>query len=181
MPDHDLAAAAAAGDRDAFRHIVETESPALYRICYRILGSAEEAEDAVQESFVIAYRALDTFRGEGPLGAWLARIAARHAFRRIARGRVTQPLDLAAEQPASPTSDADPLGRAIAAEQNEAVRVAVAALPEPYREVVTLRFFAELSLAEIALATDRPLGTVKTHLHRGLARVRDALAEEMAA
>ncbi len=50
-------------------------------------------------------------------------------------------------------------------------------LDEPYREVVALRFFAERSLAEIAVATDRPLGTVKTHLHRGLARLRRTLDE----
>jgi RNA polymerase sigma-70 factor (ECF subfamily) len=53
----------------------------------------------------------------------------------------------------------------------------VASLDEPYREVVALRFFAERSLAEIAAATDRPLGTVKTQLHRGLARLRRSLDE----
>jgi RNA polymerase sigma-70 factor (ECF subfamily) len=181
VPELELVAAAVAGDRDAFRRIVEAESPAVYRICHRILGSVEEAEDAVQESFVIAYRALDTYRGDGPLGAWLARIAARHAFRRVARARLIQPLATALDDPVSDSTDADPLRRALESEQNEAVRLAVAALPEPYREVVTLRFFGELSLAEIALATNRPLGTVKTHLHRGLARVRESLAEEMAA
>jgi len=75
----------------------------------------------------------------------------------------------------------DPLGAAIAAERGLAVRNAVTALKEPYREIVALRFFAELSLNEIADATGRPLGTVKTHLHRGLARLRDALAREAVA
>ena len=60
-------------------------------------------------------------------------------------------------------------------ERDAQLRAAVAALDEPYREVVALRFFAERSLAEIAVATDRPLGTVKTHLHRGLARLRTSL------
>jgi RNA polymerase sigma-70 factor (ECF subfamily) len=58
------------------------------------------------------------------------------------------------------------------------VRAAVARLDEPYREVVALRFFADLSLAEIAAETGRPLGTVKTHLRRGLARVRRSLEGE---
>jgi RNA polymerase sigma-70 factor (ECF subfamily) len=58
------------------------------------------------------------------------------------------------------------------AERAADLRLAVAALPEPYREVVTLRFFGELSLEEIARQTERPLGTVKTHLHRGLLRLR---------
>ena len=75
----------------------------------------------------------------------------------------------------------DPLGQAIAAERAARVRTAVAALGEPYRETVALRFFAELSLAEIAEQTGRPLGTVKTHLHRGLARLREAMGGEAAA
>jgi RNA polymerase sigma-70 factor (ECF subfamily) len=75
----------------------------------------------------------------------------------------------------------DPLGLAIAAERATRVRAAVAALQEPYRETVALRFFAELSLVEIAEQTGRPLGTVKTHLHRGLARLRDAMRVEVTA
>ena len=65
----------------------------------------------------------------------------------------------------------------LVAERDSQLRAAVAALDEPYREVVALRFFAERSLNEIAEATDRPLGTVKTHLHRGLARLRKSLDE----
>jgi RNA polymerase sigma-70 factor (ECF subfamily) len=61
---------------------------------------------------------------------------------------------------------------ALQGERDQSVRAAVAALEEPYREVVALRFFGELSLDEIAMITGRPLGTVKTHLHRGLLRLR---------
>ncbi len=71
----------------------------------------------------------------------------------------------------------DPAHTVLRSERDAQVRAAVASLDEPYREVVALRFFAERSLAEIAEATDRPLGTVKTHLHRGLARLRRALDE----
>ena len=62
-------------------------------------------------------------------------------------------------------------------ERSAEVRDAVLALPEPYREVVALRFFADATLDEIARQTGRPLGTVKTHLHRGLARLRAAMGE----
>jgi RNA polymerase sigma-70 factor (ECF subfamily) len=61
---------------------------------------------------------------------------------------------------------------AVRAERETALRSAVSTLPEPYREVVTLRFFGELSLEEIARQTERPLATVKTHLRRGLLRLR---------
>jgi len=69
----------------------------------------------------------------------------------------------------------DPAILALRAERATEIRTAVATLPEPYREVVALRFFGEASLEEIARETGRPLGTVKTHLHRGLARLRGDL------
>jgi RNA polymerase sigma-70 factor, ECF subfamily len=179
--DRNLVEAVTSGDRDAFRRIVESESPTVYRTCYRILGTAQEAEDAAQETFVIAYRAIDTFRGDGPVGAWLARIAARQSFRRLGQRREVRSLDGELGESLTPSPEADPLGHALVAEREAAVRLAVAALPDPYREVVALRFFGELSLAQIAAVTERPLGTVKTHLRRGLGRLREALGEEIAA
>ena len=166
------------GDQEAFRILVERESIHLFRACYRVLGRLHEAEDAAQESLVMAYRALGTYRGEGPLGAWLARIATRHAFRRLNQRRDTVSLDPIAPFADSRGTALDPLGSALAQERETQVRQAVAALPEPYREVVALRFFSDLSLNEIAVMTGRPLGTVKTHLHRGLGRLRQALAAE---
>ena len=178
---HDLALikAVTAGDRDAFRRIVERETPPVFRTCYRILGRLDEAEDVTQETFVTAYRAIDTYRGEGSLGAWLARIAARQSLRQVAQRPPVTPLDPIVHDRADGAPD--PLGVALATEQEAEVRGAVVALPEPYREIVALRFFGELSLSEIAAVTDRPLSTVKTQLRRGLARLRQALAEEMAA
>jgi RNA polymerase sigma-70 factor (ECF subfamily) len=75
-------------------------------------------------------------------------------------------------------AEADPAVAAVAAERDAAVRSALARLEEPYREVVALRFFGELSLAEIATESGRPLGTVKTHLRRGLLRLRAIMDNE---
>ena len=69
----------------------------------------------------------------------------------------------------------DPASSSLRSERATEVRAAVARLDEPYRETVALRFFGELSLDEIATQTGRPLGTVKTHLHRGLIRLRGAI------
>lgn len=76
--------------------------------------------------------------------------------------------------PGSPS----PLGEVLAAEERTRVRDAVERLGEPYREVVALRFFGELSLLDIAAATGRPEGTIKAQLHRGMERLRRALGPE---
>jgi RNA polymerase sigma-70 factor (ECF subfamily) len=162
-----------AGDRDAFRFLVERESPAVLRACHRVLGDLHESEDAAQEAFVTAFRSLAAWRGEGPFGAWLTRIAVRIALRRAQRRRdVTwiDPLDPAAG--VDLPGGTDPAITSLRAERAAGLRAAVGRLDEPYREVVALRFFGELSLEEIADQTGRPLGTVKTHLRRGLLRLR---------
>jgi RNA polymerase sigma-70 factor (ECF subfamily) len=178
------------GDREAFRRLVERESVMVVRACYRILGDLHEAEDAAQEAFVTAYRSLGTWRGEGSFGAWIARIAVRIALRQAARRRPVVRIDT----PAEPTDGSkevgellnrsaagdrsatvDPAVAAVVGERDAELRAAVARLDEPYREVVAMRFFGERSLAEIAEASGRPIGTIKTHLHRGLQRLRLAL------
>ena len=185
--DRTIVDAVLAGDRDAYRVLVDREGPSVVASCARILGDRAEAEDVAQEAFVIAYRSLGTWRADGAFGAWLSRIAVRLAIRRSqSRKQVTwlDPLAAEADQPGqdrfrtvSGTDTVDPAQTVLRTERDAQVRAAVASLDEPYREVVALRFFAERSLAEIAEATDRPLGTVKTHLHRGLARLRRALEE----
>ena len=185
--DRTIVAAVLAGDRDAYRKLVERESASVVAACARVLGDRSEAEDVAQEAFVIAYRSLGTWRADGPFGAWLSRIAVRLAIRSAGRRKQVTWLDPLAAEADEPgrdrfrttgTSDAvDPARTVLRAEQDARVRAAVASLDEPYREVVALRFFAERSLLEIAEATDRPLGTVKTHLHRGLARLRKDLED----
>jgi RNA polymerase sigma-70 factor (ECF subfamily) len=187
LDDRTIVDAVLAGDRDAFRLLVEREGSAVVAACTRVLGDRAEAEDVAQEAFVIAYRSLASWRADGAFGAWLTRIAVRLAIRRSSqRKQVTwlDPLAAEADQPgqdrfrtASPTDAVDPAHAFLRTERDAQLRAAVAALDEPYREVVALRFFAERSLNEIAEATDRPLGTVKTHLHRGLARLRRNLEE----
>jgi RNA polymerase sigma-70 factor (ECF subfamily) len=171
------------GDRDAFRTLVEREAPSVIRACQRILGDQHEAEDVAQEAFVIAFRSLGAWRADGPFGAWLTRIAVRDAVRRAGRRReVTwvspEPIGEAGGHPVafgSARAAADPALEAVRAERTADIRRAVGRLDEPYRETVALRFFGELSLDEIAAETGRPLATVKTHLRRGLLRLRERL------
>ena len=164
-----------AGDRDAFRALVDREGPAIVRACHRILGDLHEAEDASQEAFVTAFRALGTWRQDGPFGAWLTRIAVRVAIRRSQRRRSVTWLDPMNPAGSDVPGGDDPATLTLRSERANDVRLALARLDEPYREVVALRFFGDLSLSEIADQTGRPLGTVKTHLHRGLLRLRASL------
>jgi RNA polymerase sigma-70 factor (ECF subfamily) len=183
------------GDREAFRFLVERESDMLVRACQRVLGDPHEAEDVAQEAFLVAFRSLGTWRGDGPFGAWLARIGVRLALRRAAQrsrrdvawidpvepelvGAASGPAAGLAQLALDRRSALDPAAVALRADEAAAVRSAVARLDEPYREVVALRFFGELSLGEIAAEADRPLATVKTQLRRGLLRLRQVLGED---
>lgn len=181
MDDLALARALAAGDEAAFQQLVDRYAGEVFRTCYRVLGSIDDAEDAVQETFVLAYRGLGTYRGDGPPGAWLARIAIRESWRRSrSRSRrvtLTQPLDARVQATAADQTDVS--REVIAAEEQAEVRRAIQALPDPYREVVALRFLGDRSLADIAAVTGRPEATVKTHLYRGLERLRGIIGEEI--
>jgi len=175
-----------AGDRDAYRLLVEREATTVFRCCYRVLGHVQDAEDVAQDSFVTAYRALATWRGDGSLHAWLAQIATRNAIRQARRRVPAASLDLGMDWTGlvdriGGSDGTDPAAMAGAAESAKMIRDAVRVLPEPYRETIALRYFAELSIEEIARSLDRPVGTVKVHVHRGLERLRIALAEESVA
>ena len=171
------------GDRDAYAILVDREAAAVIRACQRVLSDLHEAEDVAQEAFVTAYRSLATWRGEGPFGAWLTRIAVRLAVRQLSRRKAVTWLTPSSTDERSPDLTArlagglrtQPEHLVLDAEHATATRRAVADLDEPYREVVALRFFGERSLEEIAGLTGRPLNTVKTHLRRGLLRLRDRL------
>jgi RNA polymerase sigma-70 factor (ECF subfamily) len=189
-----------AGDRDSFGHLVEREIGNVTRVCYRVLGDRHDAEEATQEAFVSAYRTLPAWRGDGPFGAWVARIALHIALRRRKNARPVAWIDPAAldgaSDPLASGADAggqrqvarhfrdasvgagwatDPAEIAVTREREASVRDALIALDEPYRETVALRYFAGLTVPEIAEVCSRPQGTVKTHLHRGLLRLRGSL------
>jgi RNA polymerase sigma-70 factor, ECF subfamily len=186
--ERSIVAAVLDGDREAFRRLVERESDALVRACQRILGDHAEAEDAAQEAFVTAYRSLSAWRGDGTFGAWLTRIGVRIALRQAGRRRSVawldphrsdrgdehaEPVDRAADREAIAAAPlTDPAILSLRAERATEIRAAVVGLPEPYREVVALRFFGGSTLDEIARHTGRPLATIKTQLYRGLDRLR---------
>ena len=179
--DAELVERARTGDVDAFTVLVERHRHPALRLAYGIAG--DEAEDAVQDAFVKAYRKLDTFRPElGRPGSafrpWLFTIIANEARnrRRSMSRRSSMELRVRAQpQPVGTASDT------IAVEHEERRRLvaAVNELADHHREVVALRFFAGLSESETAEVLSCPLGTAKSRLSRALDLLRAALGEEV--
>jgi RNA polymerase sigma factor (sigma-70 family) len=182
-----LVGRAVAGDADAYGDLVTMHQAAAFRVACLVLGSAADAEDAVQEGFVRAYGALGRFRPGEPFRPWLLTIVGNEARnRRRARGRrdgllgravaVFQGSGESSGGPASAGSTgAQPELLILAGEANAELRAALEELDEGERLVVTCRYLLELSEAETAAALGIPAGTVKSRLHRGLRRLRTRL------
>ena len=174
--DRQVVDAVLAGDRDAFRLLVDRESRAVIATCQRVIGSSSDAEDAAQEAFTRAYLALATFRADGPFGAWIRRIAIRVSVARVAAAHAAVSLDDERNHMnADRQAGTDPEVQLLDAEERAALIDAIRHLPSDQREAVMLRFFGDHSVEEIARLTDRPIGTVKSRLSRGVASLRDQL------
>lgn len=175
-PDDDLVERARRGETDACERIVETYQGIAFRVAYLVCGDAAEAQDAAQEGFVKAFRALPRFRPGAPIRPWLLQIVANEARnrRRSAGRRATLALRTAAE---SRQGDAAPSPEAavLDAERRGELLAAVNRLREEERLVVACRYFLELSEAETAAALDLPPGTVKSRLSRALERLRTTM------
>ena len=176
-----LVDAVLAGDTEAFRALVDREGATVLTVCRRILADPTEAEDAAQDAFIAAYQNLGSYRGEGPLGGWLMRIAIREARH---RGRRRQPvssfvpeLDTAAANLAMDASP-DPAAIIEADELERWLHAALESLPDHYRDAVRLHYLDDLSYEEIASVTGRQQATVRAHARRGLLRLRQNLVAE---
>jgi RNA polymerase sigma-70 factor (ECF subfamily) len=180
--DRHVIDAVLAGNREAFRVLVERESQTVIRVCRQILRDPVEAHDVAQDAFVQAYQSLATFRGEGAFGAWLRRIAVRAAIGRLAArpNLITLDGEMLDPRVAALASEDDPEASVLDSERRAAIIDAVASLPGPQRDVVLLRFYGDLSLEEIARMTNHPIGTVKSRLSRGVSSLRDQLSTRSA-
>jgi RNA polymerase sigma-70 factor (ECF subfamily) len=184
--DTELATRARAGDRDAAEALLVRHEIAVHRACAHLLPRGEDVEAAVQETFVRALRSLAHFSGAGSFAGWLVSIAVNLCRDRLRRHRLVPfvALDGDGDEERGPLSvlasaEPSPERVAMARQAVARVRAAVATLPERQREVFTLRFHVGLDLAAIAEALGIDVGTVKTHLHRGVQRVRAAAEEAM--
>jgi RNA polymerase sigma factor (sigma-70 family) len=160
--------------RDAAMHeLHERMGRALFQLCMRVACDPNDAEDALQETYVDALRGIGAFRGEAKLATWLFRIAVRAATRVRSRGGPRRHADLADHEP---VGGADPV--AIAVERENAARLlaAIAELPAMQRTILGLASLQEFAHGDIAAVLGIPVGTVGSRLHEAKERLRERLA-----
>lgn len=180
-----LANAVATGDQQAFVTLMRRHNQMLFRTARSILRDDQEAEDAVQEAYLLAYRAMRNFRGESRLSTWLTRIVANRAIRRrqrLGRERAIFTADSAAFEEESEMGEStfpNPEAATANGELRRLLEHNIDRLPDLYREVFVLRAIEELSVEETAMILGIPEATVRTRFFRARHILSQALARNI--
>ena len=189
LTDLELAQRIASGDKGAFELLMRRHNQILYRTARSILKDDAEAEDAVQEAWLLAYRAIGNFRGDAKLSTWLVRIVVNEA---ISRGRKrsrgaeviqlsgeTQEDGGAVEENVNRTLPEQPEHAARRAQTRKLLEAKIDELPDAFRTVFVLRALEELSVEESAVALGIPEATVRSRFFRARGLLREALSKEI--
>ncbi len=172
------------GDRAAFEQLMRQYNRRLYRLARATLRDDAEAEDALQDAYIAAYRSIDKFRGESTLSTWLSRLVLNECLGRLRRGarrqKVIPMVSPTQEMDAVPEQDASGPDRLLARAQIRAIlERKLDDLPEAFRLVFVLRSVEELSVEETAQTLDIPEATVRSRYFRAKSLLREALAKEI--
>lgn len=189
LPDPEIARRIAAGDEDTFRMLMRRYNQSLYRAARSILKDDAEAEDAVQEAYLLAYQAIGKFRGDAKLSTWLVRIVVNEAIGRLRKRKrqaeviqldgTTNPFDEDAEMNMSALSPEQPERAAIRAQSRRLLEAKIDELPDTFRTVFVLRAIEEMTVEEAAVCLGIPEATVRTRYFRAKSLLREALAREI--
>jgi len=183
MDEQALVAAARRGDTQAFNKLILTYQTLVYNVAYRMLHDQDAAADATQEAFISAFHAMHNFRG-GSFKSWLLRIVTNACYDqlRVVQRRPTSSLEDMLVDPDHSVMLTDvgelPEDYAMRQDLGRAIQQGLDGLPPDQRATVILSDIQGLSYEEIAQATGVSLGTVKSRLSRGRARLRDYLQRE---
>ena len=184
--ENDLVATAASGDPSAFAALMRQYNRQMYRTARAILRDDAEAEDALQDAYLHAYRSLGGFRADARFSTWLARIVVNEALMRLRKS--SRRASIVPIQPAAAIEDVEQVPDAtmakpdVSAERAELRRLLEAeidSLPDLYRTVFMLRAVEELSVEETAAVLEIPEATVRTRFFRARSLLREALAQKM--
>jgi len=183
MDEEELVAAAQRGELPAFNQLILRYQSLAYNVAYRIVGDTDAAADATQDAFLKAYRALRSYRG-GSFKAWLLRIVANTCYDAL-RARKRRPatslddLAVAPEHARQMINGREgPEDWALRQELSRVIQAGIATLPPDQRTAVVLADIQGLSYQEIATVMGCSLGTVKSRLSRGRAKLRDYLLQQ---
>lgn len=187
MPDAELARRVAGGDHSAFEAMMRRHNRAMFRTALAILRDHAEAEDALQEAYLQAYRTMGSYRGEARLSTWLARVVANEALMRLRkRSRRSEilPLHTGADiseinEITDDSMDKQPENAARRAELRKMLEARIQALLGAYRAVFMLRAVEEYSVEETAAILQIPEATVRSRLSRAKSLLREGLASDV--
>jgi RNA polymerase sigma-70 factor (ECF subfamily) len=173
VDDSELVTACLAGDREAFDGIVERHRQQVYQLCYRYVGSHEDAADLAQDTFIRAFKGLRGFKGQSSIGTWLYRIAVNVCLNRLS-------LKTPRAEPLREDDRADlhavRADTALLREERAAeVRAAIQRLPRKQRATLILRVYHELPHEEIAAILGSSVGAAKANLFHALANLKKLL------
>lgn len=164
------------GDNEAFQHIVTAYQAAVFSLCWRLLGDAQRAEDAAQETFFKAFKHLNHYQPERRFLNWILTIACHHCIDRLRRRRVrTTPLDDASFRMASTRAENNPESRLIQREQEDVISELLSTLKPEDRAAILLFYWFDCSQKEIARVLQTTEPAIKSRLHRS----RKALAARL--
>ncbi len=173
-----LVAAVQNGDRRAFGELIRMHQKRLFRFIYGLTGSFDQTEDIVQEAFIKAFNAMETFRPQYSFYPWLSTIARNLTFNQLRREEKKESLDHKTEigfDPAAP--ELGPLEQVLNSEGQKRFYEALKALPEQYRTVFVLRHFEDMDYSQIASQLKIPTGTVDSRLYRARKLLLEALKD----
>lgn len=184
LPESELIARAAAGDTAAFERLMRKHNQRLFRTARSILKHDEDAEEAVQDAYLRAWRALPGYRAQSSLSTWLVRIVANEALGRLRRTSAQViPLEAAMTSTDESTlnavaqpSERGPEQAAHDEQLRRLMEARIDRLPESFRTVFLLRAVEEMSVEEVAQALDIPEATVRTRFFRARSLLREGLA-----
>jgi RNA polymerase sigma-70 factor (ECF subfamily) len=182
LSDIDLIGRIRAGDAQAMEALMRRHNRTLFRTARAILRDDAEAEDAVQEAYIQAYRSLASFRGEAKFSTWLVRIVANEALmrrRQKARTAEVVPMDAGMRVETVMSEEAGPEDETLRAQMRRILEARIDGLPDGYRAVFVLRALEELTVEETASALGIPDATVRTRYFRARSLLRESLARDI--
>ncbi len=183
----ELVALVRAGYQEAFRHIMERCNQRLFRVARAVLNDDTEAEDALQDAYINAFKRLDSFRGDAKLSTWLTRIVLNECYQRLRKRRTTVPIDnLEFGQDTAQVLNfpgnygmENPVNAAGRSQVRQLIESAIESLPDPFRVVFVMRSVEEYSTQETADMLGIRVETVKTRLFRARQQLRNALSDTL--